>query len=305
MPRMSPSAWRQALEHTRRTSLGRISQMFGATEVNDHAWQDLEAGLLQADVGATLTTEILRSLRSQVVSLGLTRTEQLHGALRSLLLQMLDMPPAPEFGGQKPQVWLLVGVNGCGKTTSAAKLAAALQRQGLRVLFAAADTYRAAAEEQLQLWANRLEVDIVAGRPGGDPGAVAYEGAQAAVARRADVLLVDTSGRMHTSHNLMAELQKVGRATGKVIPGAPHRVILVLDATTGQNALAQARAFTQAVGVTEILLAKLDSSAKGGAALAIRRALGLPITYVGLGEGPEDLAPFDAEAYVDALLERG
>jgi fused signal recognition particle receptor len=280
--------------------------MFGVIQIDDQAWQDLEAGLLKADIGTALTGEIVESLRSRVASLGLTRAEQLRGALRSLLLKMLqDMPPAPESEGQKPQVWLLVGVNGCGKTTSAAKLAAMLQRQGLRVLFAAADTYRAAAEEQLQLWADRLQVDIIAGKPGGDSGAVAYEGAQATVARGADVLLVDTSGRMHTSHNLMAELQKVGRATGKVIPGAPHRVILVLDATTGQNALAQARAFTQAVGVTEILLAKLDGSARGGAALAIHRALGLPITFVGLGEGPDDLAPFDAEAYVDALLTLG
>jgi fused signal recognition particle receptor len=283
-------------------ALGRVSQLFGAFEINDQAWQDLEAGLLQADVGAPLTGEIIRSLRSQVASQGWTRPDQLRGALRASLLQMLDIPPAPQSPGQKPQVCLLVGVNGCGKTTSAAKLAAALQRQGQRVMLAAADTYRAAAHEQLQQWADRLRVDVIGGRPGGDPGAVAYEAAQAALARGVDTLLVDTSGRMHTSHNLMAELQKVCRATGKVVPGAPHRVILVLDATTGQNALAQARAFTQAVGVTEILLAKLDGSAKGGAALAIHRSLGLPITYVGLGEGPEDLAPFDAEAYVEALL---
>jgi fused signal recognition particle receptor len=305
MPRMTESTWRQALERTRRMALGRVSQLFGATEINDQTWQDLEASLLQADVGAPLTGDIIRSLRVQVASHGGTRPDQLRGALRALLLEMLNMPAAPQSPGHKPQVWVLVGVNGCGKTTSAAKLAAALQRQGKRVLLAAADTYRAAADEQLQQWADRLKVDLIAGKPGGDPGAVAYEASQAALARGADVLLVDTSGRMHTSHNLMAELQKVCRVTGKVVPGAPHRVILVLDATTGQNALSQARAFTQAVGVTEILLAKLDGSAKGGAALAIHRNLGLPITYVGLGEGPEDLAPFDAEAYVDALLAGG
>ena len=305
MPRMSGSNWRQALERTRRIALGRVSQLFGATEINDRAWQELEAGLLQADVGASLTGEILQSLREQVASRGLTRPDQLRDALRGLLLKMLDGAASPEASAQKPQVRVLVGVNGCGKTTSAAKLAAALQRQGQRVLLAAADTYRAAASEQLQQWADRLKVDVIAGKPGGDPGAVAYEAAQAALTRGTDVLLVDTSGRMHTSHNLMAELQKVCRVTGKVIAGAPHRVILVLDATTGQNALSQARAFTRAVGVTEILLAKLDGSAKGGAALAIRRGLGLPITYVGLGEGPEDLAPFDAEAYVDALLPGG
>jgi fused signal recognition particle receptor len=210
--------------------------------------------------------------------------------------------PPPISG---PLVYVLVGVNGSGKTTSAAKLAAVLLQKGQRVLFAAADTYRAAADEQLQRWAERLKVDVVSGKPGSDPAAVAYDAAQAALARKVDALLVDTSGRMHTSHNLMAELQKVCRVTGKVIPGAPHHVVLVLDATTGQNALAQARAFTQAVGVTEILLTKLDGSAKGGIALAVHRSLGLPISYVGLGEGTDDLAPFDAGAYVEALLPAG
>jgi fused signal recognition particle receptor len=305
MPRMTASAWRQALERTRRTALGRVSQLLGATEIDDQTWEDLEAGLLQADVGPSLSQEIIRSLRAQVASQGFTRVEQLRGALRVSLLQMLEVSAKPESPVQKPRVCVLVGVNGCGKTTSVAKLAAALQRRGERVLLAAADTYRAAADEQLQQWADRLKVDVIGGKPGSDPGAVAYEAAQAAQARGVDVLLVDTSGRMHTSHNLMAELQKVCRATGKVIPSAPHHVILVLDATTGQNALAQARAFTQAVGVTEILLAKLDSSAKGGVALAIHHSLGLPITYVGLGEGPDDLAPFEAEAYVDGLLTGG
>jgi fused signal recognition particle receptor len=304
MPRMTASRWRGALERTRRMALGRVSQLFGATEIDDRTWRDLEAGLVQADVGAPLTREILRSLRTQTASNGWTHSDQLHSALRACLLQMLGAPSKAEPSLQKPQACLLVGVNGCGKTTSAAKLAATYRRQGKQVLLAAADTYRAAAGEQLQQWADRLKVDLIGGRPGGDPGAVAYEASQASLARGTDVLLIDTSGRMHTSHNLMAELQKVSRATGKVIPGAPHRVILVLDATTGQNALAQARSFTEAVRVTEILLAKLDSSAKGGAALAIHRELGLPITYVGLGEGPEDLAPFDAEAYVDALLAR-
>jgi fused signal recognition particle receptor len=305
MPRMTASAWRQALERTRRTALGRVSELLGATEIDDRAWEDLEAGLLQADVGASLTEEIIRLLRSQVASQGFTRAEQLRSALRISLLQMLEASPKSQPPVRELQVCVLVGVNGCGKTTSAAKLAALLQHQGQRVLLAAADTYRAAADEQLQQWAERLKVDVIGGRPGSDPGAVAYEAAQAAQARGADVLLVDTSGRMHTSHNLMAELQKVCRATGKVVPGAPHRVLLVLDATTGQNALAQARAFTQAVGVTEILLAKLDSSAKGGVALAIHRSLGLPITYVGTGEGPDDLAPFEPEAYVDGLLTGG
>ena len=305
MPSMVGSTWQQALERTRRTALGRLSQLLGTSEIDEASWEELEAGLLQADVGAALTGEITRSLRSEIASQGLTRNEQLRAALRASLLKQFPGPVRSESSGEPPHVFVLVGVNGSGKTTSAAKLAAALQRQGLHVLLAAADTYRAAADEQLQQWADRLETEVISGKPGSDPGAVAYEAAQAALARRADVLLVDTSGRMHTSHNLMAELQKVCRATGKVIPGAPHRVILVLDATTGQNGLAQARAFTQAVGVTEILLAKLDGSAKGGVALAIHRSLGLPISYVGLGEGPDDLAPFDAEAYVEGLLQGG
>jgi fused signal recognition particle receptor len=305
MPRMSGSVWRQALERTRRIALGRVSQLFGATEIRDQTWRDLEASLLQADLGTSLTAEILRTLRLAAASQGWTRPAQLRHALRGLLLSMLEGPARPEASAGSPQVWVLVGVNGCGKTTSAAKLAAGLQRQGKRVLLAAADTYRAAADIQLQQWADRLKIDLVSGKPGTDPGAVAYEAAQAALARGADVLLVDTSGRMHTSHNLMAELQKICRVTGKVISGAPHRVLLVLDATTGQNALSQAQAFTRAVGVTEIVLAKLDGSAKGGAALAIRRTLGLPITFVGLGEGPDDLAPFEAEAFVDAFLAEG
>jgi fused signal recognition particle receptor len=305
MPRMARASWQQALERTRRMALGRLAHLLGTSEIDDRTWTDLESALIQADVGAALSAEITSSLRSAAASEGITRSQELRSALRDLLVRMLATPTLPPTGGERPQVWALVGVNGSGKTTSAAKLAGSLQRQGQQVLLAAADTYRAAADQQLQRWADRLGIEVISGRPGSDPGAVAYEAAHKAVARRTDVVLVDTSGRMHTSHNLMTELQKVCRVAGKVIPGAPHRVILVMDATTGQNALAQARAFAQAVGLTEVLLAKLDSSAKGGAALAIHRSLGLPITYVGLGEDPDDLAPFDPEAYVDALLATG
>ena len=310
MPGMAGSQWRAALDRTRRAALGRLSQLIGTSEINAETWQELESGLIQADVGAELTAEIIHALRAEAQSHGLTRNAQLRSALRTSLVKQYAAPaeafpagaPSPLSG---PLVYVLVGVNGSGKTTSAAKLAAVLLHKGKRVLFAAADTYRAAADEQLQRWAERLTVDMVSGKPGSDPAAVAYDASQAALARKVDALLVDTSGRMHTSHNLMAELQKVCRVIGKVIPGAPHHVVLVLDATTGQNALAQARAFTQAVGVTEILLTKLDGSAKGGMALAVHRSLGLPISYVGLGEGTDDLAPFDAEAYVEALLPAG
>jgi len=301
MAPMPNPAWRQALDRTRRMALGRLSEIFGTTELTPAVWEELEASLVQADLGAALASEVTAALRNQAGALGLTRSGDLRRSLQDSLLGYLS-PSAPRIVETRPLVMVLVGVNGSGKTTSAAKLAARLQTEGRRVLLAAADTYRAAADEQLQQWADRLGVEVILGRPGSDPGAVAFDAARAAVARSIDVLLVDTSGRMHTSHNLMAELQKICRATGKVVPGAPHRVLLVLDATTGQNGLAQAHAFTQAVGVTEILLTKLDGSAKGGIALAISHRLGLPITYTGLGEGPGDLAPFDPQAYVEALL---
>jgi fused signal recognition particle receptor len=301
MPRMPELSWRKALDRTRRVALGRLSVIFGTSELTPAVWEELEAGLVQADLGAALASEVTAALRKRAGAQGLTHSADLRRSLRDSLLGHLS-PSAPRAAETRPLVMVLVGVNGSGKTTSAAKLAARLQTEGRRVLLAAADTYRAAAGEQLQQWADRLGVEVIRGRPGSDPGAVAFDAAQAAVARSIDVLLVDTSGRMHTSHNLMAELQKICRATGKVVPGAPHRVLLVLDATTGQNGLAQGRAFTQAVGVTEILLTKLDGSARGGIALAISHQLGLPITYTGLGEGPSDLAPFDPQAYVEALL---
>jgi fused signal recognition particle receptor len=195
-----------------------------------------------------------------------------------------------------------VGVNGSGKTTSIAKLADRYQREGKRVLLAAADTYRAAASEQLEVWAQRLKVELITGAPGSDPGAVAFDAAQAALSRKADLLIVDTAGRLHTRFNLMEELKKIRRVLGKVVPGAPHHTWLVLDATTGQNALAQAAGFREAVAADGVILAKLDGSAKGGIVFRIRSELGLPIVFVGLGEQSQDLAPFDREKFLDGLL---
>jgi fused signal recognition particle receptor len=199
-------------------------------------------------------------------------------------------------------VTILVGVNGSGKTTSLAKLGHYWQTQGQRVLLAAADTYRAAATEQLKRWAERLGTQLISGSSGSDPGAIVYNACEAALAREFDALLVDTSGRMHTEHNLMAELQKIVRVAGKVIQDAPHQVYLVLDATTGQNGLAQAQTFKETIDIDGIILAKLDGSAKGGVALAIQKQLGIPIHYVGLGESLEAFAPFDAHAYVSGLI---
>jgi fused signal recognition particle receptor len=224
------------------------------------------------------------------------------GALGQVLVAIVDrpIPPAESAGG--PEVILLVGVNGSGKTTSAAKLAYRLTQQGRSVLLAAADTFRAAGAEQLGQWAERLGLDITRGADGSDPAAVAYQAIESAVNRSMDAVVVDTSGRMHTSHNLMAELAKIVRVSGKALPGAPHQTLIVLDATTGQNALAQADAFAQATSATGVVLAKLDSSAKGGIGLAVVEQLNLPICYVGMGEGREDLVPFDPDAYVEGLL---
>lgn len=206
-----------------------------------------------------------------------------------------------EFTG-KPLVLLMAGVNGSGKTTSIAKLAYRFQSEGKRVVLAAADTFRAAATDQLEVWAQRLKLEVISGAPNSDPGAVAHDAAQAALAREADVLIVDTAGRQHASYNLMQELKKIRRVLGKVIPSAPHHTWLVLDASTGQNALAQAAAFREAVAADGVILAKLDGSAKGGIVFRIRRELGLPILFVGLGETFEDLAPFDREKFLDGLL---
>ncbi len=257
--------------------------------------------MIQADLGPRTAHGLLEELQRLARDEGLTRADELTARLRGLLLERL--PEAlPESFEPRPHVVALVGVNGSGKTTTAARLARRWQAADARLLLAAADTYRAAAVEQLTIWGQRLGIDVIQGQPGGDPGAVAHDAAQAAKARGLDGLLVDTSGRMHTRHNLMAELQKVCRVLGKVIEGAPHEVLLVLDATTGQNGLAQARAFTEAVPVTGVVLAKLDSSARGGVGLAVAETLGLPIRYVGLGEGLDDLARFDPNEFVDGLL---
>ncbi len=294
--------WKTGLSKTGRATFGRLAGLFGASEITGETWDDLEAMLIQADLGVETTTEVLDSLKRTVRDEGLVRAADLRSALRNELRARLDDPP-PLTWTEKPTIILLVGVNGSGKTTTAAKLAYRFVGEGKRVLFGAADTFRAAAMDQLQVWGERLGVPVVTGQKGGDPGAVAYNAVQAAVARGMDVVLVDTAGRLHTRYNLMEELKKVYRVVGKALPGAPHAVWLVLDATTGQNALRQARAFKEAVGVTGVILAKLDTSARGGMAFAIRRELGLPILFAGLGERMEDLQPFDPDAFVEGVLQ--
>lgn len=295
------SKWREGLARTSKATFGRLAGMLGATEITPETWDDLEALLVQADVGIETTQSVLDALRAEVRRQGLTRAAELQAVLKAELRSRLITPPAQAFG-TKPAVILLVGVNGSGKTTSAAKLTQRFKNEGKTVLLGAADTFRAAAVDQLQVWGDRLGVDVIAGAPESDPGAVAYSAVQAGLARNVDIVMVDTAGRLHTRFNLMEELKKVYRVVGKALPGAPHAVWLVLDATTGQNALHQARAFKDAVAVSGVILSKLDSSARGGMAFAIQRELGLPILFAGLGEKPEDLTPFDPDAFVEGIL---
>ena len=296
------SKWRQGLERTRKVAFGRISTFFGASDINNDTWDNLEAVLIQADLGLETTESVVNNLKQRVSTQGLTRSIELQEALTEELTNRLS-PPTPLDLSNKPTIILVVGVNGSGKTTTIAKLGKIMVQESRRVLLVAADTYRAAAIDQLQVWGERLDLPVIAGQQGSDPGAVAYDGVQAAISRQADIVLIDTAGRLHTRYNLMEELKKVNRVIAKAYPGAPHSTILVLDATTGQNALNQAKAFKEAVKVNGVILAKLDSSAKGGMAFAIKNQLGLPILYAGLGEKPDDLQPFDREAFVRGILE--
>ena len=293
--------WKTGLAKSSKAAFGQIATLFGATDITQETWDDLEALLIQADLGIESTADIIDSLKRTVRDQGLTRSEELSESLRNELQLRLDKSSPPRWT-EKPSVILVVGVNGSGKTTTIAKLAQRFQSEGKTLLFGAADTFRAAAVDQLQVWGDRLNVDVVSGAPESDPGAVAFNAVQSGAARHVDLVIVDTAGRLHTRFNLMEELKKVHRVVGKALPGAPHAVWLVLDATTGQNALQQAKAFKEAVNVTGVILSKLDSSARGGMAFAIQRELRLPILYVGLGEKPEDLIPFDPDAFVRGIL---
>lgn len=295
------AAWRSGLAKTSKAAFGRIASFLGATEITRDSWDELESLLIQADLGIETTGETLESLRRVVQSRGLTRSEDLFTALKAELRARLDEPPMPGWM-VKPSVIMMVGVNGSGKTTTIAKLGARFQREGRSLLFGAADTFRAAAVDQLQVWGDRLGVDVISGAPESDPGAVAFNAVQAGLARGVDLILIDTAGRLHTRFNLMEELKKVHRVIGKAMAGAPHAVWLVLDATTGQNALQQAKAFKEAVAVTGVILSKLDSSARGGFVFAIQRELKLPVLFAGLGEKPENLAPFNPDAFVEGIL---
>jgi fused signal recognition particle receptor len=295
------SKWRTGLAKTSKAKFGQIAALFGASEISDDTFEELEALMIQADLGIDTSEEILEALWDRENSEGLIRIEDLESAFEEELRARLTEPTVVNFTEQ-PSVVLIVGVNGSGKTTTIAKLGKRYKVEGKQVIFGAADTFRAAAVDQLQVWADRLDIPIITGQHGGDAGAVAYDTVQAAIRRNMDIAFIDTAGRLHTRFNLMEELKKVYRVVGKAMPNAPHAVWLVMDATTGQNALQQAKAFKEAVNVTGVILAKLDSSARGGMAFAIQRELDLPILYAGLGEQPEDLVPFDPDAFVDGIL---
>ncbi len=291
----------ESLRKTRNAVFGQVVSILGAGEIDDETWEDLEALLIQGDVGVHTALELVARLRERVQEEGLYKTADLQRALEEELYALL--PEGEPMNLDWPlAVILVVGVNGSGKTTSIAKLARRLKGEGRKVLLAAADTFRAAAVEQLGIWGERVGVPVVEGQEGGDPGAVVYDAVQVARSRGMDTLIIDTAGRLHTQHNLMAELEKIRRIVASRVAWGPHETLLVLDATTGQNGLAQARHFLEAVKVSGVVLAKLDGSAKGGMVLSIGHQLELPIRFVGTGETLEDLAPFDRRAFVKGLL---
>ena len=288
------SRLRDSLGKTRRAMTDQLAAA-AFDPADDEAWERLEEALIAADVGVPTTAELVRRLESR------GEVGELGSALADEAAELLGDPPTLELR-ERPSVILVVGVNGTGKTTTIGKLAQKLREHGHDVILAAADTFRAAAEEQLEIWAQRAGADFVGSERGGDPAAVAYDSIEAAAARGRDVVIVDTAGRLHTQTNLMEELAKVRRVIERRLPGAPHETLLVIDATTGQNGLQQARLFKDAVEVTGVALTKLDGSAKGGVALAIAHELGLPVKLVGVGEGIDDLRPFDPQDYSRALL---
>jgi len=301
------------VKRSKETWFGKIASIFNRASFGDEVWEELEELLVSADVGVETTGKLMSRVRERVKRDRLSEISQVRGILKEEMIDLLSISPSkplaschsdPERseGEESPQVILVVGVNGSGKTTSIAKLAYDLTSQGKRVILAAADTFRAAAIDQLKHWGGKVGAEVIAHQPGGDPGAVAYDAVQAAYSRHAQVVIIDTAGRLHTKFNLMEELKKIKRVVAKQDASAPHQVLLVMDATTGQNGLAQAKHFTEAVDVSDIFLAKLDGTARGGIVFAICDQLKIPISYIGTGEKLEDMATFDAEVFVNAIF---
>ena len=297
---------KEAVSRTRENLSDRIDEIVAFNkEIDQQTLDELEASLIAADLGSATTHELLVKVRERATAKQIANSAELKRLLKDELLNLLTSTPvrAARVAPGELEVVMVVGVNGTGKTTTIGKLAYALRSDGKSVLLCAADTFRAAAIEQLEIWGQRTGIEVISTKPGGDPSAALFDAANAAIARKTDVLLVDTAGRLHTKVNLMQELDKMRRTAQRIVPGAPHETLLVMDATTGQNGLQQARLFTGAAGVTGIVLTKLDGTAKGGVVVAISRELGLPVRYVGVGEKSEDLLPFDAQAFVNGLFE--
>jgi fused signal recognition particle receptor len=297
---------KQAVTRTRENLAERIDDIVSiGKEIDRNTLDELEATLISADLGSMTTQEVLAALREKADRKQIGNVEELKRLLKEEILAILSRAntrPVQNVDGT-PEVILVVGVNGTGKTTTIGKLSQVFRSQGKNVLLCAADTFRAAAIEQLEIWGQRTGTEVIKTKPGGDPAAVLFDALQAAVARKTDYVVVDTAGRLHTKTSLMAELEKMRRTAQRIIPGAPHETVLVMDATTGQNGLQQARLFTQSAGVTGIVLTKLDGTAKGGVVVAISRELGLPVRFVGVGEKAGDLLPFDPREFVDSLFE--
>jgi fused signal recognition particle receptor len=296
---------KEAVTRTRENLSERIEEVVAfSKEIDRSTLDDLEATLIGADLGATTTHEVLHKLREKADRKQIRNVDELKRLLKEELLAILEQgnsQPVQRVDGV-PEVILVVGVNGTGKTTTIGKLAQVFRSEGKNVLLCAADTFRAAAIDQLEIWGQRTGTEVIKTRAGGDPSAVLYDALQAATARGCDFVIVDTAGRLHTKSNLMSELEKMRRTAQRIIPGAPHETLLVMDATTGQNGLQQARLFTQSAGVTGIVLTKLDGTAKGGVVVAITRELGVPVRYVGVGEKAGDLLPFNSKEFVDSLF---
>jgi fused signal recognition particle receptor len=292
----------QGVRQSKKAWFSKIAHIFDRGSLGEEIWDELEESLILADVGVETTNKLIDRVKQRVRVDKLTQALQVKSALKAEMINMLDIPPKPINADSAFQVILVVGVNGSGKTTSIAKLAYSFTSQGKKVILAAGDTFRAAAIDQLRYWGEKTDAAIIAHQPGSDPGAVVFDAIQAAHSRHAQAVIIDTAGRLHTKFNLMEELKKIKKVTAKLDPTAPHQVLLVLDATTGQNGLTQAKYFTEAVGITGIFLAKLDSTAKGGIIFAICHELNIPIVYIGTGEKLEDMAPFNAEIFINAIL---
>ena len=297
------TTFRSGLSKTRQALFGRISQVLGNTEIEEDTWEDIEALLIQADIGVDTANELIERLQVQIKRQGVTRVDQLNDVMKEELRDFLTVPTPLNISGRELSIVLIVGVNGSGKTTTIGKLARRMQLNNRKVIIAAGDTFRAAAVDQLEIWGQRAGVEVVSGRANSDPGAVVHDAVEAARSRNAEVLLVDTAGRLHSNYNLMNELKKVRDVISNIIPDAPHETLLVLDGTTGQNALNQAKKFAEAVDLTGIIVTKLDGTSKGGMLFAIQRELGLPIHYIGLGEKIEDLVFFEPEKFIDSLFD--